>query len=394
MGRALGGALCALEIFTRAEQPSAAATRENYPAAATLWNTHATILCYNHTPMPSQILFRADANTDIGTGHVMRCFALAQAAKRQGIQPTFVLAFDTPLTERLKSNGVEVIRIDEKRASDGDAGKVRELASNIGTEWVCIDGYDFASAYQKQIREAGLKLFVVDDHSHLPDYDCDILFNQNICADEGMYEGKTDAKLLLGTRYALLRDEFLNFKKPERQIPEVAEKVLMTFGGSDIENATSLTLRALREVTDVRLDLQVIIGSENPHREEIEKLVKDLPHQVELYENVADMPERMAWADLAIAASGSTSWELLYMGCPIITGILAENQAEIAEMLGKRGLARNIGWYEDVSEQDLASCISEIVSSKELRQGMSELGQKEVDGEGAGRVLGEMMGIM
>ena len=88
-----------------------------------------------------------------------------------------------------------------------------------------------------------------------------------------------------------------------------------------------------------------------------------------------------------IAAAGSTSWELLYMGLPFITGILAENQAGIAARLGAEGLAVNVGWYKDCPPERLAAQITSLISDHALRERMSLTGRKTIDGKGAERVL-------
>ena len=50
------------------------------------------------------------------------------------------------------------------------------------------------------------------------------------------------------------------------------------------------------------------------------------------------MPEVMAGADLAIAAGGSTNWELAFLGLPSMIITVAENQSAIAQQLGKMGV--------------------------------------------------------
>lgn len=40
------------------------------------------------------------------------------------------------------------------------------------------------------------------------------------------------------------------------------------------------------------------------------------------------MPELMAWADLSIAAGGSTNWELAFMGLPSLVITIADLRYE------------------------------------------------------------------
>ena len=344
--------------------------------------------------MKRSILIRTDASADIGTGHLMRCIALAQAFQKKNIDPIFVLAVDTLLTKRLKEEGMEFIHINAVRGSSDDAKETIMIADDHDAQWILTDGYAFDANYSHHLRDANHRVLMVDDYAHLPAgqaglpaYDCDFLLNQNIDASEEMYAGKTDAKLLLGTSYALLRKEFREYADRTRNIPDVATNILVTLGGGDPENATTPILSALDQVDAYKLSVTAIIGSENPHEDALKKITAGSKHTITLLKSVTDMPSLMAKADLAIAAAGSTSWELLYMGLPFITGILAENQAGIAARLGAEGLAVNVGWYKDCPPERLAAQITSLISDHALRERMSLTGRKTIDGKGAERVL-------
>lgn len=104
------------------------------------------------------------------------------------------------------------------------------------------------------------------------------------------------------------------------------------------------------------------------------------------------MPELMAWADVAISAGGSTCWEIAFMGLPNIILILADHQRPIAEQLGKRGVALNLGWHETVSSADILQAITSLLVTEKPRVDMARRGKELVDGEGCARVLMEVQG--
>ena len=202
-----------------------------------------------------------------------------------------------------------------------------------------------------------------------------------------MYADKADVALLLGTRYALLRKEFVEYGDRARKIPDVATNILVTLGGVDPGNATAPILHALDRIDTHALTITVLAGSENLHEDALKKIAAGSKHRITLLRSVTDMPSLMAEADIAIAAAGSTSWELLFMGLPFITGILAENQAGIARELGVRKLAVNAGWYRDIPPESLAASILALIENHEARKRMSDAGKATVDGMGAERVL-------
>ena len=146
------------------------------------------------------LLIRADASTQIGTGHVMRCLALARSWQDTLGQPIFAMTTSVPaLEERLKSEGMEVIHLAAEPGSLADAKETAALAHQFNASWVVLDGYHFGSEYQKTIKISGLSLLFIDDYGHAEHYYADFVLNQNISADEQWYQHREPCtKLLLG----------------------------------------------------------------------------------------------------------------------------------------------------------------------------------------------------
>lgn len=336
--------------------------------------------------MPDRLLIRADGSVRTGTGHVMRCLALAQGWQRTGGQAIFGQAESTPtLEERLRGEGMKVVRLHVAPGTGEDAAQTAEQARSNAATAIVADGYAFGTAWQKQIKAAGFRLLLLDDYAHAEHYSADWVLNQNLNADANLYARREPhTQLLLGTRYAQIRHEFLAWAKWQREFPPVARRVLVTLGGSDPDNVTSKIIDTLARLRDV--ETVVVAGGSNRHLAMLEAASGRGPSAMRLVVDALNMPELMAWADVAVAAAGTTPWELAFMGLPALTFVLAGNQRANGEQLQAAGLARNLGWHSDVSPERILQALAALQTDVPARREMSGRGRAAVDGAGAERV--------
>src|SRR5262249_46041186 len=148
------------------------------------------------------LLVRADADARMGTGHVMRCLALAQAWREVGGAVTFRTACTVPgLIARLAEAGARVEAVKEVSARPDDADRTRETAERLGAGWLVLDGYHFSGEFQKRVRGDGARLLALDDYGHAEQYWADLVLNQNLHAGPALYPNRaTYTQLHLGTR--------------------------------------------------------------------------------------------------------------------------------------------------------------------------------------------------
>lgn len=328
----------------------------------------------------------------MGTGHVMRCFALAQAWQDAGGKSVFAIAEAAPaILGRLLADNMEVVPLEILAGGEDDARKVKELALGHAAQWVAVDGYQFGAGYQRQLKAAGLKLLFVDDNGHAGHYSADLVVNQNAHTDESFYGSREPyTQLLLGPRYALLRREFARWRDWKREIAPVGRKILVTLGGSDPGNVTGNTIDALQEVR-VPFEAKVIVGGANPHYAALKCAVGGSSAKIELVRSPPNIPELMAWADVAIAAAGSTCWELCLLGLPAILMDIAPTQRQIAQELDAGGCAIHIGAVGEVSAERMAAQIEWLLGSPQMRIAFSSKARELVDGRGCGRVLSAIL---
>jgi UDP-2,4-diacetamido-2,4,6-trideoxy-beta-L-altropyranose hydrolase len=339
------------------------------------------------------LMIRADSSSAIGAGHLMRCLALAQASQAEGGQATFLSRCDSPaLRQRVTDEGVDLVSLPAAHPDPTDWQTTSRFINGLKPDWLVIDGYHFTPDYQTSARATGVRVLVIDDTAHLLRYDADIVLNQNLGAEKLQYPCDRDTNLLLGTRYVLLRGEFLKWRGWQREIPQEARKVLVTMGGSDPDNVTLTVIKALLRLDRTDLTARIVVGAANPHAESLRKGIEAAKERFELLTNPSGMPELMAWADVAVTAGGSTCWEMALMGLPMLVLTLAENQYGTAEELEAHKAAISLGSAKSVDRTRVSEVLGKLLVDKERRRSLSSQAQRLVDGDGASRVMSVLRG--
>lgn len=316
-------------------------------------------------PPPSDhLLIRADAGGHLGTGHVMRMIALAQAWQDRGGQVTLASCqCPTGLENRLIQEGIKHMPLGElPLGGEEELAATESLARKIDTRWIVIDGYHFSSNYQKSLKEHGFKVLAVDDYGHCENWYADLVLNQNVYGSDFPYPMiDVDTKILRGPRFGLLRREFRG--KAPKQKHQVAKKskLLLSFGGVDPDNATGKVIKALNTLRDQPLHLRVLVGAGNPHQQSLFNLASESPHRIDFLTNVTDMPEQYGWAQGIVGAGGTTCLEWLLFSLPAALVRVAANQNLVVDTLAKNGRSLDLGWHESLEVNRVAKMLADWI---------------------------------
>ncbi len=318
-----------------------------------------------------KLLIRADGGPALGHGHLVRCLALARAFAARGGEVVFATRCeDDGLRAQLAEAG-KLVSLAGAHPDPSDAEQTEALAE--AADGAVLDGYGFDATYQQRLR-ARTKLLVIDDTARLPRFDADLLLNQNAGALSGPYAGKTEARLLLGPRYALLRPGFL----PVQKTPHERLRVLVTLGGGATRE---LSERAVELLIGVQTPLEIRVVGTTPL-----PAASSSRHNLELVPPTPALDAHIGWADVALAGGGVTSLELAASGVPSLLALLADNQRSNVAGLSAAGAALNLGEPTRWSAHTTRA-IGQLLADPERRADMSRRATELVDGKGCERVL-------
>lgn len=325
------------------------------------------------------IIIRADASIEIGSGHIMRCLTLADLLRKEGAAIYFVCReIEGHLCNLIEEKGYQCLRIlNIKQTFDQKQDAMETLnlieLNGLKVDLMIADHYQIADQWEQVVRKAASKIMVIDDLANRR-HDCDLLLDQNYFNNfETRYDDliPVNSRKLLGLTYLLLRPEFYE-KHPARDLDNYAIKdILIFYGGSDPTNETLKVLAALDLVDITGFAIHVVVGSSNSNKKLIESKCRERNYR--FYVQIDYLAQLMRKADLALGAGGVTMWERCYLGLPSIVTIVAENQRESTEAAAEAGAVWNLGWHECVEITNLVDIINRAI---EEPNGLMEMTKK------------------
>lgn len=156
---------------------------------------------------------RVDGNSEIATGHFMRCLSIASGIKNMGLECLFITA-DEKGRFFLSSYGFKVICLNSQWDKlDQEIDYMIEVIKQYGIDKLIVDSY-YVTLHYLRVLEIYTKVIYMDD-LNLFKYPVSMLINYNIYYKLFSYEElyqNSNTQLLLGCDFAPLRNEFIGLK--------------------------------------------------------------------------------------------------------------------------------------------------------------------------------------
>lgn len=341
----------------------------------------------------------------MGTGHVMRCLALARALRDKGARCIFLHRLHPGhMAERIEGDGFSVVALpappeggwtmgadDQEQwlgvPQEEDAAQTWQALSGAGTEWLVVDHYGLDQRWEKAVESQAGRLAVIDDLANRR-HMCDLVVDQNyVRQGKDRYDRLLPpaCQRLIGPRYALLRAEYAMARQSSVRRGRTPGRILVFYGGVDRSNETARALRVLSRAPFRHLSADVVIGANNPYRHEILESARRRPG-TEVHSALDHLATLMAQADICLGAGGTSTWERCAVGLPTVVTSIADNQEVPARSLGETEAIEYLGPQATVTDDRLAAALESILRDPEHLLRMADAARMVTDGLGALRV--------
>jgi UDP-2,4-diacetamido-2,4,6-trideoxy-beta-L-altropyranose hydrolase len=320
------------------------------------------------------VIIRADSSVLLGSGHIMRTLALAQALAANRYKVRY-LCQELPgnLINEIESRGFQVDKLiyeSNSSMTDSTIDTVTDAKATLSIiekyklnpVWLIVDHYGIDSTWHELVASCGAAVAVIDDLADRS-LSCDLLIDQNqIPSIHTRYKKMTrrNCVKLFGPEYTLLREEFREIHRIRSKHCSSldAEGVILVFlGGADELN---LTIKVLELCSKVSLSgrLHVLTGSMNQSRIEIINWCEK--NSVDYSSGHSDMRDILCNAKAAIVACGMFAVELQALQIPSLLIPLSPIQNTVANHFSSMGRALVLHPEELDQEKYFSSMLNKL----------------------------------
>ncbi len=253
-----------------------------------------------------RIVIRADAYRLSGAGHVMRSSVIAEQLIDRGYDVIFVGNIsEIPWVKDFVFNlGFSEILFSED-----------EFDSNPSQDILILDSYNIL-VEEPFIQPNNWKKVVVLVDDATPAYVADIYVHPGAETNWNMPDSASSSLFVSGLEYLLIRNSLRELKREDRQRSSPGVQFLISSGGSDPFGFAENLARTISKF-DLKFHAFVVAPDfDLPVRDSRFEMIKLGSKYEELLNSV----------DFVFTTAGSSSWEYLYLGLPIVLAKAVHNQ--------------------------------------------------------------------
>lgn len=324
---------------------------------------------------------------------MMRSLALAEELLDRGAEVVFVCDSHTVpwANDQILSRDIAV------EPAVWTPAEHLELFGRLGLDAVVFDSYDLDDYVYEAVRRSGLTTLAIVD-GELRGAEADVFVDQNLGSELDDPRLPAGATRLAGLDYVLLRSDVLSRRPADT--PGIAThghevpRVFAFFGGTDAFGAGPHVVAALA-ATGVPFEATVV--APRPELvEAIEAVALGPGQRVDTTGPTSQLAAAVVGSDLALSASGTSTWELLCLGATAGLVCVADNQVMGYERTIATGAAAGVGVLSDLRSDpgSAAPVLRRLLTDPAERARLASAGWRLVDGKGRARVADQLLDLV
>lgn len=327
----------------------------------------------------ARIGFRCDGNGEIGLGHIYGSLNLARLlVKELSVGVEFVVRDNPIVVDLISQAGFALETIPADTSPEGDIARLIEKGKE--SDWAatvvnfCKADLERYGPLFKRIKAANQKLVFQDNPLPPHCYEADLLINALPHPAYAGYDPANHPACLDGLEYFIV-PAAMEVLRPQRTRPNgSADRVLVAMGGGDETNITGLVLDAL-SIAGFNGEVDVVLGAANSKEQLVREQFNRLQLKGQISKGITNMGERIMAADLGFSALGLTTYEMAYLGLPVlIIGGNPLNAAVAETFAASTGAGRFLGQRWQLTPLALADLLGSVLEDHDCLTRMSTAG--------------------
>jgi len=310
-------------------------------------------------------------------GHVMRCVAISQMLKGEFELGFAIFMPDKQVKEAISAAGLKVLELKSQF----------DIQHAHGYDAVVLDGYWFDNTYVKQLKKLRKKVIQIDDLAG-NEFFSDVVINHAVGADYSTSVFHNQTRLLTGSKYALLREEFL-YTHHTASVKDNLESLTISMGGADPHNYTLKLLMAITHTVHKTTSINLLIGTAFSQLNELKAFTKNhsnLAIHVKQSLNASEIIDLIKNTSMFICSASTVVYEALAVRVPVACFVTADNQQGIYKGLVLANCVLGMGDITVKPENTLKATMQEAFTNYSLARSYVKNQELLIDGRSGERI--------
>ena len=304
------------------------------------------------------VFLRGDGSPEIGMGHIYRLLAIAEYLE-SNCQIGFI-SYNSEI-ESILPEYVRFFPLENNVGNiEAELSQIKNI-QGIKDSSIVVDSYTFKNEYFKKLKSLVHKLIYIDD-LFISNTSFDIVVNHSIFSKKEDYTNTNNCTYLLGTKYALLRKEYLqrmqSITAPSPQ--STFKTIFICFGGSDIHSFSTKMAEILSLMPEIKT-INIVTGVFNQKNNISESIFQN--PKIKFHQDISatKMIKVIEQSDLCISSASTISYEICALRKPLIIGFYAENQINLYNGLIDCKLGLGLGDLRLLSSKKIAAFLETYI---------------------------------